>query len=469
MEKFCEVYIDQKKADMELARVSRFPFNRHWPGHQRSFDQTEICGFVSFNLEEKRSIQIMCDFDFQRVFVRPRSLHITPKIEGNTVSFEITKPCQAVVEFDDRHGALHLFANPKEEITNFEGETLVFKKGIHHPGRIILKSNQKIYLEEGAVVYGEIYGEDVSNVEISGRGILDHSWQTVFTRNNDFVDPIRPSPIEIRYSEQVVIRDIIIRDPFFLAVRPIGCENLLIDNIKIIGCWRYNSDGIDLINCRHGIVRNCFVRSFDDSICLKGFCSPFINEMTHHGKQYDVMEDITISDCVVWNEWGKALEVGVDLCAREIRECRFLNCDVIHASTMAMDISNADYADVHHISFENIRVECSDCEPKPMMQESEEQIYASDTKYYPLLTCVAVYYSKDYSSKGERGHIHHITFRDIYVYSDQMPCSELCGYDETHRVEQIFYENIYFNDQKLNCLEDAKLMVGDFADQIVLK
>ena len=468
MEKQCTVFIDNKKADIEEARVSKYPFNRHWPGHQRNLDQTEICGFVSFEAEEKKKVKIVCDFNFNRVFIRPRSLNIVPEISGNTISFDINKPCKAVVEFDDHHGALHLFANPKEEFTGFDGETIVFKKGVHNPGRIVLKSNQKIYLEEGAVVYGEIYGEDVSNVEISGRGILDHSKQTTFTADNGFVDPRRPSPIEIRYSEKVVIKDIIVRDPFFLAVRPIACNGLYIDNIKIIGCWRYNSDGIDLINCRHGVIRNCFVRSFDDSICLKGFCFPFIDEMTHNGKQYDVMEDITISDCVVWNEWGKALEVGVDLCAKEIKDCIFVNCDVIHASGIAMDVTNVDYAYVHNISFENIRVECSDCEPEPIFQENEEQEYFSDSEYYPFLSFVSVYYSEEYSSKGERGRINNVVFKDIYVYSDRMPESEIFGYDEKHKVENIRYENIYFNNQKTESIESANIHIGKFSDNITI-
>lgn len=469
MKKSYAVFIDDKKTDIEEARVSKYPFNRHWPGHQRSLEQTEICGFISFDAEEKREIKIVCEFDFKKIFVKPKSLNIVPKINGNIITFDITKPCKAVVEFDDRHGALHLFANPKENNTKFDGETIVFKKGVHNPGRIVLKSNQKIYIEEGAVVYGEIYGEDVSNVEISGRGILDHSKQKSFTADDKFVDPMRPSPIEIRYSENVVIKDIVVRDPFFLAVRPIGCENLYIDNIKIIGCWRYNSDGIDLINCRHGIVKNCFVRSFDDSICLKGFCYQFIDEMTHNGKRYDIMEDITVSDCVVWNDWGKALEVGVDLCAAETRNCKLINCDIIHAAGMAMDVANVDYSYVHDIAFENIRLECSDYEPAPVFQESEEQVYSSESKYYPFLFFVAIYYSEEYSSKGERGRINNITFKDIYVYSAQMPNSKIFGYDEKHKVENIYFENVFLNDKKIDSIENANIYTENYTDNVTFK
>ena len=268
-----------------------------------------------------------------------------------------------------------------------------------------------------------------------------------------------------------MIKDIIVRDPFFLAVRPIGCEDLLIDNIKIIGCWRYNSDGIDLINCKNGLIKNCFVRSFDDSICLKGFCYPYIDEMTYNGKVFDIMENITVSNCVVWNEWGKALEIGVDICANEVRNCKFENCDVIHASYSVMDISNVDYADIHNITFQNIRVECEKGELLPVMQTEENEIYdISCERSYPKLSTVLIYYTDEYSSKGDkRGKVHDVLFKDIYIYADKMLESTIHGFSKEYCVNNIVYENISFNGMQISDKDDLRLETGEFAQNIVFK
>ena len=48
-----------------------------------------------------------------------------------------------------------------------------------------------------------------------------------------------------------------------------GCRNLDIEDVKIIGNWRYNSDGIDMHNCEYVRIRDCFVRTYDDSICIR--------------------------------------------------------------------------------------------------------------------------------------------------------------------------------------------------------
>lgn len=466
-----KVYINEKPILIERARVSRFPFNRNWPGYQRALDQTEITGFVSFDVTGEMNIKIECDFDFNEVTVRPLSLNIKPKTEDKVISFTIDKPCQAVVEFDGISGALHLFADPKENYPIPSNDVIYFGPGEHDVGRIDLQSGQTVYIDKGATVYGEVFAIDAENVKILGKGILDHSKQTSFQIDNDFIDPLRPSPIVFRYCKNVEIKGITVRDPFFLAVRPIACENVVIDNIKVIGCWRYNSDGIDLINTRHAKIKNCFVRSFDDSLCLKGFCGPFACEMYHNGKTYDIMEDVVFSNCVVFNEWGKALEVGIDLCASEIKNCRFENCDVIHACGVAMDISNVDYAKVHDITFENIRVEHGITAHRPQIQDNEDSVYEGENSdHLPLLMQCNIFFSEEYSTiKDKHGKIHDVNFKDIKVYSPRMLPSVFSGKDKEYKVSRVNIENLYLNGNKITDMKEANFTVKNYAEEINLK
>ena len=201
MEKY-KVYIDNELTELQSARVSRYPINRHWPGFQRSLDQTKETAFLSFNIKDKKTVRIECDFYIKNIIVRPLSLNIKPIVEDKTVIFEINKPCQAVVEFKDVSEELHFFANEDKNYDLSEENVLYFGKGEHNTGRINLVSGQTVFIDEGAVVYGEIYGIDVENVKIMGNGILDHSKMKETIEEDGFIDPPRPSPIKIEYGKK---------------------------------------------------------------------------------------------------------------------------------------------------------------------------------------------------------------------------------------------------------------------------
>ena len=57
MEKY-KVYIDNALTELQSARVSRHPINRHWPGFQRSLDQTKETAFLSFNIKIKKRLEL---------------------------------------------------------------------------------------------------------------------------------------------------------------------------------------------------------------------------------------------------------------------------------------------------------------------------------------------------------------------------------------------------------------------------
>ena len=48
-----EVYVNGVKAELNTARVSAYPFNRRWPGHQRQIEQTELVNFLSMESDEE--------------------------------------------------------------------------------------------------------------------------------------------------------------------------------------------------------------------------------------------------------------------------------------------------------------------------------------------------------------------------------------------------------------------------------
>ena len=60
------------------------------------------------------------------------------------------------------------------------------------------------------------------------------------------------------------------KDPAGWAAVPYYCNGVTFDNVKLIGFWRYNADGIDIVNSSNVTIKNSFLRTFDDCIAIKG-------------------------------------------------------------------------------------------------------------------------------------------------------------------------------------------------------
>ena len=177
------------------------------------------------------------------------------RVNGEIV-FALPESMYITVEFTGRSNALHIFADEeiKYEVT---GDVIYYGKGIHDVDQIYLKSNQTLFIDEGAVVYACITAYNADNIRIIGRGILDNSrnkekilFETSVDNNDyDVKNAKRQHTIQLEYCNNIEINGITMRDSLIYNIRPMDCKNLSIGNVKIIGCWRYNSDGIDMHNC----------------------------------------------------------------------------------------------------------------------------------------------------------------------------------------------------------------------------
>ena len=474
------------------ARVSAYPMNQIWPGYQRAMEQTEIASFSSWDMTEPVEVVIMSSRPVRDVLVRPTSAGIKPRVEDGAIRFTIAKPGQFTVEVNGTHHALHLFANPMEDVASDPEDPAVryFGPGVHCPGLIRLESNQAIYLAGGAVVYGAILAEKAKNIAILGRGILDGS-------KFDRLDGLT-ALVCLYDCDGVRLEGITLRDPGVFTVAPIACRQVRIRNVKMIGGWRYNSDGIDFINCRHCSVEDSFARTFDDCICLKGYekFGNFIYKlqlpdgMSSGSENYTIdgvhgsfakfernlgaytcdgapINDIQVRRCVLWNSWGKALEIGIETVAEEISDILFEDCDIIHVSGIAMDVTSHDRARCKNILFRNIRVELDDDLTRPVMQQRKDQSYEvvpGDT-YSPYLINLEVgtgYCTVD----SVRGCIEDVRFQDIEVTSRCTPPSQIHGYDAEHMVQRVTIENLRINDKLICNFAEGNFKHNEYASAI---
>ena len=462
------VTVNGESIGVYQCRVSAMPFNTVWPGQQRPVDQTETASFISFDLDmdaDGKSARLCVDVphEFKEAEIRPLSGNIQPERNGNSLLFDIKKPGQYTLEIDGFHNALHIFVNATDDygVDKNGSDVIYFGPGVHRPGLIELKSGQTLFADAGAVVHTAITAENQRNIRVIGHGIIDNS---EFHRTGD-KGQHASSCMVLKKCENAEIRGVIFRDACAWTLTAWGCENLVIDNAKAIGMWRYNSDGFDMCNCRNVVISNCFIRAFDDCIVLKGF--PQYNYMN--------VENILVYGCVVWCDWGRGLEIGAETCAEEYRNILFEDCDLIHSAHIAMDIQNSGNAHVHDVVFDNIRVEYSKYCDEPIYQQSMDMKYnPNPATHMPYLMLAEIhdYYHNILVPGTEHGKNSDIVFRNIYVHIDEglpIPPSSFSGIGEKNDTSGIKIRSLYINGEKINSLEKAAVKIGVFAHGVTIE
>jgi hypothetical protein len=435
-------------------RVSAMPFNQVWPGYQRPLDQTETAGFAYWDMGGPARVEIRSLRPVESVVVRPASLGIAPSVEDDRIAFDLDRPRHLVVEVNGLHHALHLFASPPERDAPSPGSPDVryFGPGVHRPGRITLKSNDTVYLAAGAVVYGSLHANAASNIRVCGRGILDVA---PFERGEG------GGAIRLTDCSDVVIDGIVMRDPDVWCCSLFGCRDAVISNVKLIGLWRYNADGIDVCNSQDVVVEDSFVRAFDDALVIKGLK---FGQESLDGRP---VKNVVFRRCVVWCDWGRAMEIGAETCAPEISDVVFEDCDIIRTTHIAMDIQHGDRAAVRNIRFQDIRVEVDKLNLPPRMQSGPEDRYGlkADESYLPRLLVIEIR-GTNYSKDGQRGTVRDVLFRDLAVIGPRMPESVFRGFDAEHTVEGVTIQGLRLNGRQVGNAADAQLAVGPHVSEV---
>ncbi len=391
-------YICGRKIDVYPVRVSAMPFNQVWTGEQRSFDQSEEAYVISFDMDAPVDLEVEIENEFSTYEIRPLSKNISHKKDGKKISILIDSPMQFTLEVDGFHNALHVFANPVSQKP--DGDVIYYGKGEHKADLIWLESNQTLYIDEGAIVHGVVYAKDAENVRIMGRGILDAS---LYRRGNDDNEGGREiiedllsrgfSPVDMKYHGNLVlnhcrnclVEGVILCDaPMWSTIIRNDCENITVDNIKIVGQWRYNSDGIDICTSKNVTVKNCFVRSFDDCVVTRGAYL--------EGESGNV-ENVVVENCVLWCDWGKSLETWCGHKPTEIKNVTFRNNYLIHLDSTAMNITvwyGSNHSLVDNILYENIFIDVDDKYLFYALQSEENPVFQKNYGYIPYVVKVSI-------------------------------------------------------------------------------
>ena len=358
--------------------------------------------------------------EVESAVARPLALGILPEIREGKVCFSVKEPANLTIEYNGRiEGALHLFLDepdadkPEANAANVR----YFGPGVHKDQIITVKSNETIYLDTGCVLYGQIYCGLGKNFTIAGHGVLCGS---IYDRWQDTI-----VPVNLSNCSGFTIRDITILDPSAWTVNLFKCKNAEIDNVKIVSA-RSNSDGFTFQNCQNITVKNSFVRSWDDSLVVKGYNGD--------------VDGITFDACTLWTDLAQSCEIGYETRAKKIENIAFRNITVLHNfHKPVISIHNSDHAAVRHVLFENIIVEDA------QMGEGDGTPYLID------LTTTA----SQWSATLKRGTIEDVIIRNVQVLSGKRPAVRIWANDETSGINHIQIHNLTILEKQITDFEQV--------------
>jgi len=262
------------------------------------------------------------------------------------------------------------------------GGMVYIPPGDYTSGTIHLRSHVRLFVEAGATVYSLhdksrfdkdalIYGEDLVDVTIEGRGVFDgggaYDRRLKGDHEDDFIRPnqlemealglplMRSFPKPDRTGKMVLLlrcTDVRITGVSFVdspswTMHPVQCERLVIDGIHIRtslrdGVW---ADGIDPDGCSDVRIANCTIETGDDALVFYS--------MDWFGPARPC-ENITVTNCRL-----SSASSAIKFCDGNIAGIRNVTIDncVITKSNRGIAFMTFDGGAVENVVLSNLTIE----------------------------------------------------------------------------------------------------------------
>lgn len=424
------------------ARVETYHYPRISPGaegfslkanqHDVFVYQTTGGPFAAFSCNGVVTIEAELPEGTRNIAISPKRLDIQTEINENKISFQIPGPMLLTIMADGLP-LLYVYANPLKNNKPDASDPSVkfFKAGqIYEVDKLVLKENETLYIEGGAVVRGSVFASSAKNVRVAGFGVLDGSYyKGSGTRRSILFENCRNS----------VIEDLIMIEPTSWMIVLGLCEDITVQNVKQLG-FVSTSDGVDIVGSKRIKVLNSFLRNGDDCVAIKSFNMSSYEKHATMDYSADV-EDVEVRGCIVISfKGGHAFEIGHELNTKSVSNIRYIDCDVlgVHDLGGVFGMNNSDRAVISNVLYENIRVE----------------------HYYNKLINLRVIKSR-FGKADERGQIRDVVFRNIDVtvsqYNPGYSVSLIGGYDDKHLVERVTFENFILGGAKVTNADQLDL------------
>lgn len=203
------------------------------------------------------------------------------------------------------------------------GGTVTLPPGIYRVGSLILKDNVNLNIEAGATLLGSadiqdytetfqkfesrtrglyaryfvLFAEDAENISVTGKGTIHGNGLKNFQQTRP--QNMRPFLIRLVNCRYVTIRDVHMVEPANWTCHLLGCENVVIDGVRMENSTPGNGDGLDIDASANVRVSNCYFNTVDDAIVMKATCD-------------SICRDIVITNCNITSKHGSALKTGTE-------------------------------------------------------------------------------------------------------------------------------------------------------------
>lgn len=236
----------------------------------------------------------------------------------------------------------------------------------------------------------------------------------------------------------MVVKDIIIRGAATWTMLLWECHNIVIDNIKILGGRAQNDDGINPVNSQDGLIRNCFLRTDDDCIALKGLqAQP--NDRN--------VERITIENSILWCDRAKTILLGHESRSEYMRDIKFRNIDIVHFGHHSIVLERGEEMKLENVLFENIRIN------------------GNGQKDFISIRPVV----NQYMRTKVPGYVNNITVRNIILTGIAGKYRIwLAGADEEHIVSGVTMTDFFISGERLS-KESKHLQIDDYVFDLKIK
>lgn len=369
----------------------------------------EHASMATFDFSEKVEIAVTYNkgkIDSARV--RPLSYDIPFTIEGNTLQFSLEKPANLSVEVNgDIFHNLHLFANPLDtfEVDKKNPDLIYFGPGIHRfeGGEFRIPSGKTVYVAGGAVMMGRMLIENVHDVKLLGRGIID---------------PSVKMGIRIANSRNVYVEGLVATQ-----CATGGSDSVTIRNVKVISYFGWG-DGMNVFSSRNVLFDRVFCRTSDDCTTVYGTRLGFEGPSSN----------ITMQNSTLWADVAHPIFIGIhgNVEKPEILEnLNYVNIDILDHKEKQLNyqgclaINAGDENLIRNVRFEDIRIE--------NFRQGQ-------------LVNLRIFFNEKYCKAPGRG-IENVVFKNVSYTGNRAEFSVIEGYDAQRKVRNIRFENLRINGQ----------------------
>ncbi|MBQ7309667.1 MAG: hypothetical protein IJW87_05760 [Clostridia bacterium] len=328
----------------------------------------------------------------------------------------------------------------------YTGGTVLVKDGVFFSGELFLRSDMTLFVDKSATILGSqdhgeyplqqphaslcahrqlgralVYGHEISNVRVTGGGMLDGQGRYRFKMNDPLgdrrVEDARPDLVYITYSETVTVEHLNFKSSCFWTVVPLSSGNVLIRGLNLDCMNTPNRDGIDPVDCHDMTIYGCNVMAGDDGLCFKS--SDPVG-----------CYNIEVDDMMI-QSLASGIKFGTDTyyC---LKDANIRGCTVKNVNRCGISLETVDGAEVENVLFE--RIDMTDV-------GAPVYITVGDRNRLPRKEGIPERF----------GYIKNVTFRDLrfekpYPFSHTKTIREVMvvGQNENQRIEDVVFERCHF-------------------------